>query len=58
MRWLLQIVPPDPDLLPVQGEHQILLMLRDVLESHDAALVAVTDKKENFTKVRIVNILY
>lgn len=44
-------MPPDTDLLPVQGVHQILLMLRDVLESHDAALVTVTDKKENFTKV-------
>ncbi|VDK52718.1 unnamed protein product [Anisakis simplex] len=42
---------PDYDLLPVQAVHQILLLLRDVLESHDGAVAAVADKKENFFKI-------
>lgn len=42
---------PDYDLLPVQAVHQVLLLLREVLESHDGAVAAVADKKENFLKV-------
>ncbi len=52
--FIFQIEAPTPDLLPVQGLHQTLLLLRDVLESHDTTLVPVVDKKENFAKVLTV----
>uniref|UniRef100_A0A158Q7F7 Conserved oligomeric Golgi complex subunit 6 n=1 Tax=Elaeophora elaphi TaxID=1147741 RepID=A0A158Q7F7_9BILA len=42
---------PDYDLLPVSAVHQVLMLLKDVLESHDAAVTAVADKKENFEKI-------
>lgn len=48
----VQIGTPDYDLLPVPAIHQILTLLKDVLESHDGAVAAVADKKENFDKVR------
>ncbi|VDK82858.1 unnamed protein product [Onchocerca ochengi] len=46
-----KIDTPDYDLLPVSAFHQILMLLKDVLESHDGAMAAVTDKKENFEKI-------
>ncbi|EJD74707.1 hypothetical protein LOAG_18017 [Loa loa] len=46
-----KIGTPDYDLLPVSAVHQILVLLKDVLESHDGAVVAVADKKENFEKI-------
>ncbi|VBB27848.1 unnamed protein product [Acanthocheilonema viteae] len=42
---------PDYDLLPVSAVHQVLTLLKDVLESHDGAIAAVPDKKENFEKI-------
>ncbi|CAG9532892.1 unnamed protein product, partial [Cercopithifilaria johnstoni] len=42
---------PDYDLLPVSGVHQVLMLLKDVLESHDGAVAAVAEKKENFEKI-------
>uniref|UniRef100_A0A915PP02 Conserved oligomeric Golgi complex subunit 6 n=1 Tax=Setaria digitata TaxID=48799 RepID=A0A915PP02_9BILA len=42
---------PDYDLLPVSAFHQVLILLKDVLESHDVAIAAVADKKENFEKI-------
>ncbi|KHN84181.1 Conserved oligomeric Golgi complex subunit 6 [Toxocara canis] len=53
-RLLGRMGTPDYDLLPVQAVHQILLLLRDVLESHDGAVAAVADKKENFLKANII----
>uniref|UniRef100_A0A915AZF6 Conserved oligomeric Golgi complex subunit 6 n=4 Tax=Parascaris univalens TaxID=6257 RepID=A0A915AZF6_PARUN len=50
-RLLGRMSTPDYDLLPVQAVHQVLLLLRDVLESHDGAVAAVADKKENFSKI-------
>lgn len=49
--FFYQIETPGLELKPVQGFHQVLLLLRDVLESHDSTLVPVTDKKDNFAKV-------
>uniref|UniRef100_A0AAF5Q2E1 Conserved oligomeric Golgi complex subunit 6 n=1 Tax=Wuchereria bancrofti TaxID=6293 RepID=A0AAF5Q2E1_WUCBA len=42
---------PDYDLLPVFAVHQVLVLLKDVLESHDGGVAAVADKKENFEKI-------
>lgn len=42
---------PDYDLLPTSTVHQVLMLLKDVLESHDGAVAAMADKKENFEKV-------
>uniref|UniRef100_A0A0N5AFU7 Conserved oligomeric Golgi complex subunit 6 n=1 Tax=Syphacia muris TaxID=451379 RepID=A0A0N5AFU7_9BILA len=50
-KLLTRMGTPDYDLLPVQTVHQVLSLLRDVLESHDGAIAAVVDKKENFLKV-------
>ncbi|KAK0400775.1 hypothetical protein QR680_015445 [Steinernema hermaphroditum] len=50
-RLLTRMTPPDYDLLPVNVVNQVLLLLRDVLESHDEAVAAVTEKKENFIKI-------
>ncbi|TKR72606.1 hypothetical protein L596_020025 [Steinernema carpocapsae] len=50
-RLLARMGPPDYDLLPVNVVNQVLLLLRDVLESHDEAVAAVTEKKENFLKI-------
>uniref|UniRef100_A0A183H966 Conserved oligomeric Golgi complex subunit 6 n=1 Tax=Onchocerca flexuosa TaxID=387005 RepID=A0A183H966_9BILA len=47
----VEIDTPDYDLLPVSAFHQILILLKDVLESHDGAVAIVTDKKENFEKI-------
>lgn len=44
---------PDYDLLPVPAVHQILKVLKSVLESHDGTVVAMSDKKENFEKVAL-----
>ncbi|KAM3728990.1 Conserved oligomeric Golgi complex subunit [Dirofilaria immitis] len=41
---------PDYDLLPVPAVHQVLVLLKEVLESHDGAVVAVAEKK-NFEKI-------
>ncbi|KAI1716465.1 conserved oligomeric complex COG6 domain-containing protein [Ditylenchus destructor] len=43
---------PDYDLLPVNAVHQCLLLLRDILESHnDNAFAAVLDRKEMHAKI-------
>ncbi|VDK76245.1 unnamed protein product [Litomosoides sigmodontis] len=42
---------PDYDLLPISTVHQVLMLLKDVLESHDGTVAAVVDKKENFEKI-------
>lgn len=49
--FFFQMTTPDYDLLPVPAVHQVLMLLKEVLESHDGALTAVADKKENFEKV-------
>ncbi|EPB72408.1 hypothetical protein ANCCEY_08510 [Ancylostoma ceylanicum] len=42
---------PDYDLLPVPAVHQILMLLRDVLETHDGAMAGKTNSEEEFNKV-------
>lgn len=42
---------PDYDLLPVQAVHQVLLLLRDVLETHDGAMSSRANAKDEFEKV-------
>lgn len=51
VKFLLKMGTPDYDLLPVSAVHQVLMLLKDVLESHDGVVAAVTDRKENFEKV-------
>ncbi|KHJ92135.1 hypothetical protein OESDEN_07984 [Oesophagostomum dentatum] len=41
---------PDYDLLPVPAVHQILMLLRDVLETHDGAMAGRTNSEEEFNK--------
>lgn len=50
-RILDKFEAPSSDLAPVQGVHQVLLLLREVLEAHDAVLFPALDKKESFNKV-------
>ena len=48
---------PDYDLLPVQAVHQVLMLLRDVLESRDAVMSGRSNAKEEFNKVLLFLIL-
>ncbi|VDN52166.1 unnamed protein product [Dracunculus medinensis] len=50
-KFLSKINTPDYDLLPVHAAHQVLMLLKDVLESHDSVVAVVVDKKENFEKI-------
>ncbi|VDN02965.1 unnamed protein product [Thelazia callipaeda] len=50
-KLLVKMGTPDYDLLPVSVVHQVLLLLKEVLESHDGAVANVADKKENFEKI-------
>ncbi|KAK5966375.1 Component of oligomeric golgi complex 6 [Trichostrongylus colubriformis] len=42
---------PDYDLLPVSAVHQILMLLRDVLDSHDGAMASRQNAEEEFNKI-------
>ncbi|PIO77711.1 hypothetical protein TELCIR_00121 [Teladorsagia circumcincta] len=42
---------PDYDLLPVSAVHQILMLLRDVLETHDGAIASRQNAEEEFNKI-------
>ncbi|RCN31048.1 hypothetical protein ANCCAN_23176 [Ancylostoma caninum] len=42
---------PDYDLLPVPAVHQILMLLRDILETHDGAMAGKTNSEEEFNKI-------
>ncbi|KAK6725985.1 hypothetical protein RB195_004354 [Necator americanus] len=42
---------PDYDLLPVPAVHQILMLLRDVLETHDGAMAGRSNSEEEFNKI-------
>ncbi|CAI4228235.1 unnamed protein product [Auanema sp. JU1783] len=50
-RILAKMGAPDYDLLPVQAVHQILMLLREVLETHDGSMVGHNDSKEEFNKI-------
>lgn len=55
-KFLFKMGTPDYDLLPVSAVHQVLMLLKDVLESHDGVVTAMADKKENFEKVDRVSL--
>lgn len=42
---------PDYDLLPVPAVHQILMLLRDVLETHDGSMASRQNAEEEFNKI-------
>ncbi|VDM60134.1 unnamed protein product [Angiostrongylus costaricensis] len=46
-----KMTAPDYDLLPVPAVHQILMLLRDVLETHDGAMVGRKNSEEEFNKI-------
>uniref|UniRef100_A0A158P5W3 Conserved oligomeric Golgi complex subunit 6 n=1 Tax=Angiostrongylus cantonensis TaxID=6313 RepID=A0A158P5W3_ANGCA len=48
---LSRMTAPDYDLLPVPAVHQILMLLRDVLETHDGAMVGRKNSEEEFDKI-------
>uniref|UniRef100_A0A915K4A7 Conserved oligomeric Golgi complex subunit 6 n=1 Tax=Romanomermis culicivorax TaxID=13658 RepID=A0A915K4A7_ROMCU len=50
-KLLEKVETPSMDLIPVQGIHHVLLMLKEVLEAHDIVLLPNTDKKDSFEKI-------
>lgn len=50
-KLLEKVETPSMDLIPVQGIHHVLLMLKEVLEAHDVVLLPNTDKKDSFEKI-------
>ncbi|VDL77849.1 unnamed protein product [Nippostrongylus brasiliensis] len=50
-RILSKMGAPDYDLLPVPAVHQILMLLRDVLETHDGAMTSRLNAEEEFNKI-------
>ena len=43
---------PDYDLLPVPAVHQVLLLLRDILDTHDGAMASRSNAQEEFQQAR------
>ncbi|CAB3410117.1 unnamed protein product [Caenorhabditis bovis] len=50
-KTLSKMGAPDYDLLPVQAVHQCLMLLREVLDTHDAGMGARTNAKQDFQKI-------
>uniref|UniRef100_A0A1I7XUJ7 Conserved oligomeric Golgi complex subunit 6 n=1 Tax=Heterorhabditis bacteriophora TaxID=37862 RepID=A0A1I7XUJ7_HETBA len=50
-KYIYHMGAPDYDLLPVQAVHQILMLLRDVLETHEGAMTGQMNSKEEFNKI-------
>ncbi|KJH52430.1 hypothetical protein DICVIV_01407 [Dictyocaulus viviparus] len=48
---LSRMSAPDYDLLPVPAVHQVLMLLRDVLETQDGAMVGRQNCQEEFNKI-------
>ncbi|PAV63418.1 hypothetical protein WR25_08383 [Diploscapter pachys] len=50
-KLLTKMGAPDYDLLPVPAVHQVLLLLRDILDTHDGAMTSRSNAQEEFQQI-------